>query len=190
MIQYIITSIISLAIISHATSYAQTNPTDLDKSPMDMSYFPINYPIQKIQGKGGSAPIARLIYSRPQKKGRIIFGGELVKYNEVWRLGANEATEIEFYQSIKIGGKKLSKGRYTLYCIPTPTTWTLIVNKEIDAWGAFNYNIKKDVLRIDLPVQTQTDNVEAMTMYFESFTGGVNLIMLWDSIKVVLPIQI
>ena len=188
--KYVIKGIISLAIIGHGIIYAQTSPADLDKSPMDMSYFPTNYPIQKIQGKGGATPIARIVYSRPQKKGRIVFGGELVKYDEVWRLGANEATEIEFYQNVKIGGKKVYKGRYTVYCIPKPTVWTLILNKEVDAWGAFNYNTKKDILRIDLPVQIQASNVEALTMYFEAVTGGANLIMLWDNVKVFLPINI
>lgn len=179
----------ALIILSSLATSAQTNPTDLDKSPLDMSYFPASYPILKIQGKTTSAPIARLIYSRPQKKGRVIFGGE-VKYNEVWRLGANEATEIEFYKNVKINDKKIAKGRYTLYCIPTETQWTIILNKELDSWGAFLYNSKKDVVRIDLPIQNQTDSVEALTMYFETSTNGTNLIMLWDNVKTVLPISI
>ncbi len=170
--------------------YGQTSPTELDKSPMDMSYFPINYPIQRIQGKVGSTPVARVTYSRPQKKGRTIFGGEVVKYNEVWRLGANESTEIEFYQNVKIGGKKISKGRYTLYCIPSEKQWTIILNKDLNAWGAFNYDVKKDVLRTDISIQAQTDVVEVFTMYFDAIPNGANLIMLWDNIKVVLPINV
>jgi len=90
--------------------------------------------------------VARIFYSRPQKQGRKIFG-ELVEYGQVWRLGANEATEIEFYKDVKIAGKKVPKGRYTLYAIVNENSWTMIINKETDTWGAFKYDPKKDLLR-------------------------------------------
>ena len=73
----------------------------IDKSPMDMCYFPANFPVLKIQDKITEPLAARVIYSRPQRNGRIIFG-DLVEYGKVWRLGANEATEIEFYRDVKI----------------------------------------------------------------------------------------
>ena len=111
----------------------------LDKSPMDMSYFPINYPILKIQNKITSPLVMRVIYSRPQVNGRKIFGG-LQEYGEVWRLGANEATEIEFFKDVEINRKKIKKGRYTLYAIPYADKWTLIVNKDTDTWGSFRYD--------------------------------------------------
>src|SRR5215213_9902757 len=76
----------------------------LDKSPMDMSYFPSDYPILKTQNKATASPVARVVYSRPQKDNRVIFGN-LVEYNKVWRLGANEATEIEFFKDVSIAGK-------------------------------------------------------------------------------------
>ena len=71
-----------------------------------MAYYPANYPVLKIQDKLTETLAARVVYSRPQKAGRTIFGS-LVKYGEVWRLGANEATEIEFFKNVKIGGKKI-----------------------------------------------------------------------------------
>src|SRR5688572_27482066 len=103
---------------------AQEGLPVLDKSPMDMSYYPHNYPVLKIQDKTKDPLAARVIYSRPQKAGRTIFGG-LVKYGEVWRIGANEATEIEFFKPVKFGGKKIAKGRYTLYAIVSESTWTI-----------------------------------------------------------------
>lgn len=105
----------------------------LDKSPMDMSYFPGNYPLLKIQGKSTDLMTARIIYSRPQKSGRTIFG-ELVEYGKVWRMGANEATELDLYKHVRIGDKKIPKGRYTLYAIPYENKWTIIINKETDIW--------------------------------------------------------
>lgn len=167
---------------------AQTNNLpSLDKSPMDMSYFPANYPSLKIQGKITGLPVARVIYSRPQKAGRTIFGG-LVKYGEVWRLGANEATEIEFFKHVKIDGKRISKGRYTLYAIPNESSWTIILNKETDTWGSFNYNSAKNVLQVTIPVQKTNDMLENLSMQFEKTATGCSLIIAWDNVKVLLPI--
>jgi hypothetical protein len=114
----------------------------LDKSPMDMAYYPANYPVLKIQDKASEPLVARVIYSRPQKEGRTIYGG-LVEYGKVWRLGANEATEIELYRDVKVKDKKLAKGRYTIYAIPTESQWTIIFNKDTDIWGAFKYDEKR-----------------------------------------------
>src|SRR5687768_2238865 len=86
-----------------------------DQSPMDMIYYPVDYPKLKMTKSIATGPLVRIIYSRPQKQGRAIFG-ELLKYGEHWRLGANEATEIEFFEPAIIQGKKINPGRYILYC--------------------------------------------------------------------------
>jgi Protein of unknown function (DUF2911) len=108
----------------------------------------------------------------------------------VWRLGANEATEIEFFKTVRIGGKKISKGRYTLYAIVNENTWTIIVNKETDTWGSFKYDAKKDVIRTEVGVQKTDAVIESLTMAFEKATGGFNLIIAWDNTKVALPITL
>jgi len=166
---------------------SQTKLPPVDKSPMDMCYYPVGYPLLKIQDKLTEPLIARLIYSRPQKNGRTIFG-ELVAYGEVWRLGANEATEIEFFTSVRIGSTKIKKGRYTLYCIPNQDKWTLILNKETDTWGAFKYDETNDIVRIDAPVQKQTDSLEFFAMTFEISATGANLIIAWDESMASFPI--
>ena len=162
---------------------------EVDKSPLDVSYYPANYPILKIQNKATDPLVARVIYSRPQKQGRKVFG-ELVEYGKVWRLGANEATEIEFYQDVKIGGKKISKGRYTLYALVNENTWTMILNKDTDTWGAFKYDSKKDIVRTDVPVQKTDETVESMSMWFEKTTSGISLVIAWEQVKVSLPITL
>jgi hypothetical protein len=161
----------------------------LDKSPMDMSYFPADYPILKTQNKATTPPVARVVYSRPQKDNREIFG-QLVEYNKVWRLGANEATEVEFFKDVTIAGKKIVKGRYTLYAIPTETKWTVILNKDTDTWGAFVYDEKKDVLRTTLPVQILPAPVEAFSMNFTKTDKGMDLFIAWDTVGVNLPITV
>ena len=184
------TILLSLLMISVLMGRFQSNNLPpVDKSPMDMCYYPGNYPVLKIQDKVTEPLVARVIYSRPQKNGRLIFG-ELVEYGKVWRLGANEATEIEFFRSVKIGDKKVEKGRYTLYAIPTEENWTMILNKDNDTWGAFKYDEQKDVLRITVPVQKLNEGVEAMAMTFEKSESGCNLIVAWDNIKASLPISL
>ena len=184
------TILLSLLMISVLMGRSQSNNLPpVDKSPMDMCYYPGNYPVLKIQDKVTEPLVARVIYSRPQKNGRLIFG-ELVEYGKVWRLGANEATEIEFFRSVKIGDKKVEKGRYTLYAIPTEENWTIILNKDNDTWGAFKYDEQRDVLRITVPVQKLNEGVEAMAMTFEKSESGCNLIIAWDNIKASLPISL
>lgn len=168
---------------------AQPQAPEPDKSPMDMSYFPENYPVLKIQNKIKDPLMARVIYSRPQKNGRKVFG-ELLEYGKLWRMGANEATELELYQDTKIAGKKLPKGRYTLYAIPYESKWTLIINKDTDTWGAFKYDPKKDVIRTDIPVQKLPDPAEYFSIMFEKSGNGFKLDISWDDVLVSVPISL
>ena len=178
----------ALLLVCSLSSFAQQNPTDVDKSPMDVSYCPANYPIQKMNGKVKDQPIARVLYSRPQKAGREIFGN-LVSYNQVWRLGANEATEIEFFKNVKIGGKSISKGRYTMYAICSPNTWTIIFNSEKDVWG-LSYNQKKDVARVDAAVENMSQVVESFTMFFNTISSNSSSLNIWwDNVRVSVPIS-
>lgn len=173
-----------------ATTIAQPSRVPaLDKSPMDMSYFPADYPILKTQNKATTPPLMRVIYSRPQKDNRVIFG-QLVEYDKVWRMGANEATEIEFFRDVNIAGKKVAKGRYTLYAIPSPAKWTIILNRDTDTWGAFVYDEKKDVLRTDVPVQVLDTPVDAFSMSFTKSDKGADLFIAWDTAGVTLPISL
>lgn len=181
------TLMIALCCLSTSVAFSQTKFSQIDKSPMDMCYYPDGYPVLKIQDKATEPLVARVIYSRPQKNGRVIFN-ELVEYGKIWRLGANEATEIEFFKPVKIGSTKVKKGRYTLYCIPDTNKWTIVLNKETDTWGAFKYNQSKDLLRYDIPVQKQTDITESFSMIFEKSPLGTNLLIAWDDVKVSLPI--
>lgn len=165
---------------------AQQAMPPVDKSPMDMSYYPVNYPVLKINDKITEPLAARVIYSRPQKAGRVIFGG-LVKYGDVWRMGANEATEIEFFRHVRMDGKKIAKGRYTLYALVNEGSWTIILNKETDTWGSFKYDPKKDLLRKEVPVQKTDTVLESLAMAFEKTAAGFNLNIGWDNVKTSIP---
>jgi hypothetical protein len=168
---------------------AQFQSVQLDKSPMDMSYYPVNYPLMKIQDKVQEPLVARVIFSRPQKNGRTIFG-DLVEYGKVWRMGANEATEIEFFRDVTIGNKVIKKGRYTLYALVNPDKWTMILNRDTDTWGAFKYDSTKDVLRMDVPVSKPSDVSEVFSIQFEKTDAkSIDLVVAWDDEMVRMPIR-
>ena len=167
----------------------------LDKSPMDMIYFPEDYPQQKMVTPNMANPVARVIYSRPQKKGRVIFsdsssGQNVIQfYGHEWRLGANEATEIEFFKPVTIKGKKIAPGRYILYCIPYSDKWKIIINQNLYSWG-LHIDKTKDIAEIEIPVIKTEVQAEYFTMLFQPAAGGCVLIMSWDNVKAVLPIEL
>jgi hypothetical protein len=182
-------SALLLVFLFSITLSAQSGRPGIDKSPLDMSYYPVNYPVLKIQDKATEPLVARVIYSRPKKEGRTVFGG-LVAYGKVWRLGANEATEIEFYKPVTIGGKKIAPGRYTLYALVAEKSWTFILNKENDIWGAFKYDAAKDIARVEVPIETVADSVESLVMSFKKINSSIQLVVEWENTRASLPISL
>lgn len=159
----------------------------VDKSPMDMAFYPDNYPILKMQHKDVEPLRARLIYSRPQRNGRVIFGS-LVQYGKAWRLGANEATEIEFFTDVMIDGQKVPRGRYIMYCVPYPEKWIIKLNSDLNTWG-LQIDSTKDLFSFEIPISKTNYPYEYFTMQFEAADPGMELSMMWDSVKAVLPIR-
>ena len=131
-------------------------------------------------------------YCQPSKKGRLIFGEQstkaLVPYGKWWRTGANEATVIKFSKDVLFAGKPLKAGTYTLFTIPEKTDWTAIINSEVGQWG-LSYNDKKDVLRVPVPAIQQTDSAEQFTIDFNEKPEGVDIILRWDTTKVIIPVK-
>jgi len=127
-------------------------------------------------------------YCRPYKKGREIFG-KLLPYGQVWRTGANEATIFDVKQNIKIGDKTLKVGKYTLWTILNVDKWTVILNSETGQWGT-NYDEKKDVLRVDVPVGKTASTIEQLTIGFAAAEGGAEMNISWDNTEVKVPIRL
>ncbi|GAB4395540.1 MAG: DUF2911 domain-containing protein [Microscillaceae bacterium] len=131
----------------------------------------------------------KVTYGQPFKKERQIFGN-LVPYGQIWRTGANEATEFTTTRDIKIDKKTLPAGTYTVFSIPEEDSWTVIFNAALGQWGAYKYDEfkDKDVLRVSLPVERSADIYEAFTMMFEETRKGADLVLVWDQTKIILPI--
>jgi len=131
----------------------------------------------------------KITYSQPQKRGREIFG-KLVPYGQVWRTGANEATEITLTKNIQINGSFLKAGTYSIFTIPEKEKWTVIINNDLGLWGAYNYNSKLDEMRFDVPVQSLTAEVhEQFTMQFDQRNEVADLLIFWDRVKVSIPFK-
>ncbi len=167
------------------------NPyVNADQSPMDMSYFPADYPLKMMEGKTAGILSARVIYSRPHKKHRQIFGdtdASLCRYGREWRLGANEATEIDFFRDVYINNTKLAAGQYIIYCIPFQDRWTIVLNTKLHTWG-LHMDPTKDIFRTDVKAETQNPPIEDFTMVFLPASYGTDLLMSWDNVKISLPI--
>ena len=182
-----ISFILALACFAIAAQAQDVKFPPLDPSPADLAYFPVNA-TQKAAKGGPVLAIAKVTYSRPAKKDREIFGA-LEGFGKVYRLGANESTEIKFFKPVTIGGKQIAAGSYGLFAIPNKDKWTIIISKDTDHWGAYTYDESKDIVRVDVPVKALDTVVENLSMVFTPATDGATLNIGWDKTAVALPIQ-
>jgi hypothetical protein len=159
----------------------------VDLSPMDISYFPEDYPVMKMSGRVSGPPFARVIYSRPHRQGRTIFG-TLLEYGKPWRLGANEATEIELFRAATVQGKRVEPGRYILYCVPQKANWTICFNSNVYSWG-LKHDEKNDVQQFVIPISELPQPVEYFTLVFQKTSTGADMVMAWDNVEARLPIS-
>jgi hypothetical protein len=134
----------------------------------------------------GNSPVT-IFYGRPSKRGRVVFGG-LVPWGEVWRTGANEATQIEFGLPVHINGVAVPAGKYTLWSVPGPREWQIVLNKQTGQWGT-DYDPKRDLVRIPVKAQTLSVPVETFTMQLKRVNKtSSNLELSWDRTRLQIPI--
>jgi hypothetical protein len=166
---------------------------DVDKSPLDAAYYPARAAFRAF-AKTDSASVAlepkvRVIYSRPFKKGRDIWGGDLAPYGEPYRLGANEATEVQFYAPVKIGNHVVPAGRYTIGAIPTADNWEVFFSLDVDGWGVYAYQPKRNVATITVPTSSVEEVIENFSInLYEASPGTIHMKMGWDKTVVEVPI--
>lgn len=149
----------------------------IDKSVADIAYY---------RSERGAPPTIKVIYSRPLKKERALFG-TLVPFDKVWRTGANEATEVKFYQDVTFGDNVIEAGTYSLFTIPGASEWTIILNKDLDVWGAYSYNEANDIARITVPTSTTDESLEAFSIAFKQDGDNVDMVLGWGTTRVEIP---
>lgn len=128
-------------------------------------------------------------YCRPAVHARKIWG-ELVPYNKVWRMGANEATTIQFTTDVYVEGNKVPAGKYSLFTIPTEKDWTIIINKVDKQWGAYNYKQEEDLVRFKVkPVESTF--AENLCYSFDNLTSSsASIFVRWENLKIAFKVEV
>ena len=153
-----------------------------------------------------------ITYSRPGVKGRKIWGdppagatgtatlddsntrakdAPIVPFGHVWRTGANEATTFSVTDDVLINGQKLAAGTYSLHTIPGPNEWTIIFNSDAGQWGSFNYDEKKDVLRVKAKPEPAADNQEWLQFSIPEVTPNTaRVVVRWEKVAVPFTVEV
>ena len=120
-------------------------------------------------------------YGAPSVKGRTIFGssGSLESYGKVWRTGANEATTFSVNKDVTINGEPLAAGKYALFTIPEANEWTVIFNKKVEQWGAYDYKSEDDALRVKVPAK-KLDKLQEQMVFKVNNSGQVEF--AWEHV--------
>jgi hypothetical protein len=158
--------------------YAQTPKVD----------FPAASPTATLKQHIGLTDI-EIVYSRPSVKGRVIYGG-IVPYGEVWRTGANASTKISFSTAVKLNGTEVPAGKYALFTIPGEKEWTVIISKDTNGFGAFNYKPENDLVRFKAtPVKLAETSIETFAIEFNHIRDETALLeLVWE--RTVVPIKL
>ncbi|MEM1269110.1 MAG: DUF2911 domain-containing protein [Bacteroidota bacterium] len=147
----------------------------------------------------------KVTYGRPYVRGREIFGAEgseaLIKYGSVWRLGANESTELTVTEDVMFGGERLAAGTYTLFAMLGADAWTIHVSPQLGLWATGKYDLatrtftpdvydpEQDVMRATAAVATLEEPMRQFTIDFEDVDGGVHMVMAWADAEARVPIM-
>lgn len=167
-----------------ATGCKQTKPSDPQEAPLGNRKSPIA--ISSVEHEN---TYVKVVYGQPYRKGRTIFG-EWEPYGEVWRTGANEATEITITDPILMNMQVIDPGTYSLFTIPNEKNWTIILNNGLGQWGAFDYNPQLDAFRFNVPVEQLETPVETFTIEFADLKGSATVMNLsWDVVRIEIPIR-
>lgn len=159
-----------------------------DSIPLNFSLLDAS-PLDVVMYRGADqAAIARVIYSRPAKKNREIFGN-LVPYKQVWRTGANEATEIAFYRDVVINEQIIKAGSYSVYTIPGPDKWEFILNTATTQSG-LQYDPSKNLVTATMQVLPSPQEIESFSISFVEQQNGALLFMGWDDTIASIPFSL
>jgi opacity protein-like surface antigen len=169
-----ISLVLTVIIVASSFAYAQQVPNPR-LSPVMISSTTIDNTYIKV------------VYGMPFKNDREIFGG-LVPFNQVWRTGANEATEITLTGDVMFAGEHLPSGHYSLFTIPGENEWTVIINSGLGQWGSNRYNEELDVMRVTVPVETLDEVWEAFRIQFTEVDDTIHMTLRWDTTGIRVPI--
>ena len=161
----------------------------LDLAALGTSYAPRSLgtlsPPDSLRASVAGATIS-VRYSRPSMRGRVIFGS-VVPWNRVWRTGANQATVLETSADVRVAGRALPAGKYSLWTLPSPTGWMLIVNRNTGQWGT-EYDSTYDLVRLAMNLERLAQPVEQFTIAIEPRGKGGVLTLAWERTRASVPL--
>lgn len=173
---YPITIVLGIIMMMSITTNAQMFQ-GLDKNPHDIAYFKMNK---------SHVPTIKVVYGRPVAQDDQVFGTQ-VPYGKVWNTGSNESTEVKFYQNMMLGNKFIKAGTYVLYTIPNKNYWTIILNNKTDTYGAYFYDPKADVAKIEV-APSNGAMVKNFSIGFSNTKYGSQMVLAWAKTRVKIPL--
>lgn len=164
-----------------------------DASPMDLVQYPNMSRLRnfvKEEDLAANEPQVRVVYSRPQMKDRKIFG-ELLKFGSMWRVGANQTTEVTFFNDVTVGGTAVKAGRYGLFAEVNEGEWEFILHKSVQSWGHANFDEEDVVVKVKAKTEKTPETLEALSMTFvKQDDTNVHLVVGWENTMARLPIAL
>jgi hypothetical protein len=132
----------------------------------------------------------KIEYSRPSLKGRKMIGGSLVPFGQLWRTGANAIPKLTLSQDVMIEGKSVPAGSYGIFTIPNPAKWTIVITKNANQWGTYNYKQEEDLLRFEVPATKLLKKLEHFTISMDDFTPeSARVKIAWENTGVKFSIK-
>ena len=186
----VLTILASIALLGceSSTSAQDANPSTADSSNVVPAPEPRMSPMAVAAATLDDGTYVKVVYSSPRKRGRTIFGG-LVPFGEIWRTGANEATEITVTKPVLLGPRRLEAGTYSLFTVPGDRSWTIVVNEALGQWGAYDYDSEADLFRFDVEVAESDKVHEAFTISVDT-EGELAVRLIWDTTEIVIPLSV
>jgi len=150
--------------------------------------LPLPSPKARVEQRVGISTLS-VDYSSPAVRGRTIWGG-LVPFDQPWRSGANKATKLTVSHDFTFGGQTMPAGSYALYTIPAKNAWTVVLNKDADAWGMPPLDPAKDVVRVTAKPEAIAFRERLAYLFSEATEDAVRLDLEWEKLRVSVPIKV
>lgn len=152
-----------------------------------------DYPYPSLSPEGSITQVVgntkiKLTYERPSVRNRKIFG-DLVPWNKVWRTGAGKCTRITFDRPVKIEGQPVPAGDFSVFTIPTPEDWVVIINTDTTLYGHYNYDPQKDVARFSVPAQKTERLYETLTFDIDLVSNNAKMYLSWAHTQIAFDIK-
>lgn len=151
------------------------------------------YPYPSLSPKGKIVQVVgnttiEIEYERPSARKRRVFGN-LVPWNKPWRTGAGHCTKIRFSKGVVVGGQSVEAGSYSLFTIPNPDQWVIMLNRDTTLYGSYDYDPEKDVARFVALPSKSNRFYETLNFDIEILPNDAKLFLSWTNIQLSFDVE-